>query len=699
MAVSGKGRTCVADIEGDNLYPAITKVHCIVAIDVDTGEVFDWGPGDLEAGVRFLSECAALIGHNFIDYDVRALKKIFPWFIPPAIIWDTLLMCRVVWPADTLIGRDLKLRDIGRLPAKFIKAHSLAAWGYRLGVHKGDYDGGWESWSEAMHAYMIQDAHVNVALWRLLRRRIGWDEPGPNTYVWPVLPFEIEFGCARIVSDQETAGFAFDRDKAVALAQRLQNLASEIEAKLVDHFGSWWAPKDNPHTGRPVPRSMKRKATWLPDVTVARTGKNGQALKPYVGPPLEEFTQGCPYVRIERVTFSPGSRDHIGQRLQVAYGWRPQAFGKDGKPTLDEDTIRLIPEDVLAPEFRTLLLDYFTITKTLGQLATGRKSWLSAVTEAGRIHGRVNTVGTISGRASHYDPNLSQAPAVSKDREGNVLMDLAGAFGWECRSLFTASEGNELTGSDATGLELIGLGHYLAPLDGGEFADRVSDPERDPHTEHSEITGESRDDTKTVTYAYIYGAGADKVGQSLTVTDEEIPDLITYKALPGMLRWKERIEGPDYVEPDDRTKARMAKGHALIRTFEQKIPGLKDLKAGVCGTGGERGWLKGLDGRKLYIRKKHAALNQLLQGAGAIICKLWMVLTHEKLAALGLVSGVDYQQVVWSHDELQFDHKPGLGEIIGKASGEAIREAGERLGMRATLRGAHKTGRTWAETH
>jgi DNA polymerase-1 len=333
----------------------------------------------------------------------------------------------------------------------------------------------------------------------------------------------------------------------------------------------------------------------------------------------------------------------------------------------------------------------------------------------------MNTCGAITSRGIHFDPNLGQVPAVQKDKQGNTLKGIAGGFGWECRSKFIASEGLEMTGTDASSLELLCLGHYLAPFDGGAFSERVSDPDRDPHTEHGEITGLNRNDTKTVTYLSIYGGGAGRAAEELELEDGEQEGLLAYQHLPMLLRNKARMEGDDYREPSDREKALLAKGHKVIKAFETGIPGWKDLKDKVTEAGRIRRWLRGLDGRKLYIRKPHASLNTLLQGAGAIICKLWMILLHTKLASLGLgvlvydpgfgtvpdamppvVLGNEnniVQQLAWVHDELQFEHTPGLGDLIGKLSREAIREAGEILQFRGVLRSDYKTGRSWAETH
>jgi hypothetical protein len=65
-----------------------------------------------------------------------------------------------------------------------------------------------------------------------------------------------------------------------------------------------------------IPTTTRRtKMVGFPDVTLTRLSpKTGKPLKPYVGPPLCEFTQGHAYTPIKRVQFNPKSRAHIHQR-------------------------------------------------------------------------------------------------------------------------------------------------------------------------------------------------------------------------------------------------------------------------------------------------------------------------------------------------------------------------------------------------
>nr|WP_276556758.1 DNA polymerase [Rhodoblastus acidophilus] len=460
---------------------------------------------------------------------------------------------------------------------------------------------------------------------------------------------------------------------------------------------------------------MNRKLTEFPDITVRRfSEKTGKELKPYVGPPLEEITKGSRSVRIERTTFDPASRAHLGMRLQAVYGWKPKAFGKDGKPTVDETTLEEIPEAVLPADIRKLILDYFVVSKTLGTLSKGQKAWLtmaSGPTKAdpwhklGYIHGQMDTCGAVTRRGTHKNPNLSGCPSVTlekmPDGSKRPVRGLPGRYGWEMRELFCPDEGHEQTGVDASALELIDLGHYLAPLDKGAFRDRVCDPKRDPHEEHAQIAGMSRADAKTTIYLKIYGGSAYKLSLSLTVGPDEVPKLLAYRGLPRLLDSLAKRFDEDFVRKlDDNQKARISKARQIIVKLEAGITGLPQLIEDVQKAA-EKGWLKAIDGSRIHVRKAYAALNSLLQSSGAITCKLWMVLFHREMARRGYVHGVggDWRQILWVHDEFQVSHKPGLGPVIKEVAEECLVKAGEILNLKGRYRTDGKTGSNWAECH
>lgn len=705
----GTGRDVIFDTEGDGLMekqgsiPAATQLWSIGAYDLETHEKFYWGvdngPDDLEKGARFLSQCRRSWAHNGINFDYRAMEKFLAAIFkrcPQA--WDSMVLAKTVFPAETLMDGDIRLWKSGRMPGHMMKRHSVEAWGYRTGKNKVAYTGGFHAWRPAQSSYLMTgDLDGPAEMIRRCYKTMGWLDPKPGQLIWPDLTMEVENEVARIIDRQTRYGMRFDMEKAVKLSKELRNEQARIERELVKAFGSWWQASEVKSSA--ITRQVK--LPQFPDVTIRRVSeKTGKELAPYVGPPMCEYGEGHPYVDIERVTYSPSSRDHLGQRLQAVYGWVPKKFGKDGKPSVDESTLEEIPEAVLPAEMRQLILDSFVVNKTLGMLAKGSKAWMHmADKETHRIHGRMDPQGTPTRRGTHSSPNMSQVPSIQKDKDKKVIKGLRGRYGYDCKELMVADEGWELTDIDASSLELIDLGHYLFPHDGGLFSERVCDPTRDPHQEHADLADMTRADAKTTIYLKVYGGSAYKLSLALSVTADEVPTLLAYKGLPMLLRSLEQRMGPEFVSKlDDAQKARIAKARIIIVKLEKGLSGLMDLIKAVQSAA-ERGWLKAIDGSRLHVRKAYAALNTLLQSAGAISCKLWMVLLHRKLAAAGLVCGVDFKQVLWVHDAMTFTHRPGLGPQLRALAEEAMVEAGVILGLRGKYRTDGHTGLNWAEVH
>lgn len=260
---------------------------------------------------------------------------------------------------------------------------------------------------------------------------------------------------------------------------------------------------------------------------------------------------------------------------------------------------------------------------------------------------------------------------------GEVVLGAEGGYGYESRSLFAAQPGWDQVGIDLSGLELRCLAHYLAPYDDGAYADTVVNG--DVHTLNQQAAGlRTRAAAKTFVYALLYGAGDLKLG---TTAMEDV----------GASGWTER-------------KLR-TEGKKLKTALLTNIPALGILvsKVKAKGAGGK---LVGLDGRTLYVRSAHAALNTLLQAAGAIIAKRWMVGTHQHLRTDGLILGQDFNQVAFVHDELQFECRKGLwidkekGEHrVGEAAKRAVKETGSVLNLRCQLDCEYKVGHNWAQTH
>ena len=341
--------------------------------------------------------------------------------------------------------------------------------------------------------------------------------------------------------------------------------------------------------------------------------------------------------KTKTIPFNPASRQQIADRL-MKRGWQPEAYTDSGEPKVDENVLSGID----MPEAR-MLSEYLLLNKRIGQLATGKQAWLK-MEKKGRLHGRVNHMGAVTSRCTHSNPNMAQVPSVGAE------------YGVECRSLFHAPEGYSLLGADASGLELRCLAHYMAAYDNGSYANVVLDG--DVHTTNQEAAGlPTRNNAKTFIYGFLYGAGDEKIGKIINKGATE--------------------------------------GRKIKNKFLKKLPALKYLKDAVSKAAKDRGWIKGLDGRVIPIRHSHAALNTLLQSAGAIICKTWYVYVARALKEAKL----DAQIVAFIHDEVQILVKKGQEDETGRLVQQCMREVEQQFKFRCQLDSEYKYGSNWADTH
>ena len=329
--------------------------------------------------------------------------------------------------------------------------------------------------------------------------------------------------------------------------------------------------------------------------------------------------------------FNPGSRKQIGERL-IEKGWKPEKFTENGQPIVDEGTL----EGLDFPEAKAIA-EFLLLQKRIAQI----KSWLDVIQPDGRVHGKVITNGAVTGRMTHHSPNMAQVPSCGSP------------YGEDCRDLWIVEKGYKLVGIDASGLELRMLAHYMK-----DDAYIYEVTQGDIHTANQKAAGlETRAQAKTFIYAFLYGAGAAKIGKVVGAGAKE--------------------------------------GQRLIDSFLENTPKLRTLREDVARICKSSGSLPGLDGRRLHVRSDHAALNTLLQGAGAIVMKQALVILDERLSKLG----VDYKFVANVHDEWQIEVEETYADMVGKLGVQAIEQAGRVLEMRCPLTGEYRVGNSWKETH
>ena len=336
------------------------------------------------------------------------------------------------------------------------------------------------------------------------------------------------------------------------------------------------------------------------------------------------------------VTFNPGSRKQIGEKL-IELGWKPDTFTEQGQPIVDEGVLSKV--DI--PEAK-VIVDYLLYQKRIAQIT----SWLEACEDDGRVHGKVISNGAVTGRMTHSNPNMAQIP-----NAGSV-------YGVECRECWTVEEGNVLVGVDASGLELRMLAHYMKDE---KYVKTVSEGNSkdgtDVHTVNQKAAGlATRDNAKTFIYAFLYGAGDAKIGSIVGGSTKE--------------------------------------GANLRKKFLRQTPALQKLLEKVAGYG-TKGYVPGLDGRKVWVRSEHAALNSLLQSAGAIVMKKALCIFYDKAKA----NKWPFKLVANVHDEMQIETQKEFADIVGEAAKQSIIEAGVHFKLRCPLDGEYKHGRNWRETH
>lgn len=459
-----KGRAIIFDCETNGFLSEVSVVHSLVLRDATTGKgilncAADSAFADIERGLEALEKAECIIGHNSIGYDVPVLLKLYPRWTPPKQHIDTFISASFLHAH--IAENDMKLWRRKVLPGKYIGRHSLAAWGYRLKMHKGEFvpadeDNKWATWSAEMQRYCVQDTRVT---WTLYERVV---KPGLAEYPHAA---DIEHRLAEYLSAQTRNGFPVDVDKLTALYADLASKRDAARRQLAEAF---------------PPETIEEE--FIP--------KRNNKTKGYIA--------GVPIIRKHVVEFNPTSRQHIARRFGQKYGWEAADFTETGEAKIDDDILRALPYTEAA-----IIADNFETEKLIGMAAEGAKSWMKFMTKSEvfgglltgmtHIHGRINQNGAVTHRGTHSSPNMGQVPKVGT------------TYGASCRGLYVAPRGWKLLGADAAGLELRCLAHFMARYDDGAYGNTVvngkSEDGTDVHSVNRDALGlagkAGRDSAKT----------------------------------------------------------------------------------------------------------------------------------------------------------------------------------------------------------
>ena len=409
----------------------------------------------------------------------------------------------------------------------------------------------------------------------------------------------LEHQVAQVLTQQELHGWNFDSEAAWKLASSLRTELEETYQLLRD----------------------KHPYVFGSEFTPKRNNKTSG------------YIEGCPFTKLKEL--NPTSRDHISWILQTFHGWKPTELTPTGKPIIDEVILKDIGTDVALAFLKCL-----DITKKLGMISEGGNAWLKLCTSANRIHHHCS-VATNTHRCAHRRPNLAQVPSEH-----------------DYRQLFKASPGQVMVGADLSGIELRMLAHYLARYDAGRYADILLNG--DIHQVNADKIGISRRQVKTVTYAFLYGAGDAKIGHSF---DSSLND-----------------------------SSAKRKGREIRSAFVSAIDGLAELLASIKAAA-EKGFILSIDKRKIAVDSPHKSLNYLLQSGAGVIAKRWMLINHETTKELCC------SQLAFIHDELQFECEPTDAVALSASLVQSAEEAGKYYSLRLPISAEAKQGRDWSEVH
>ena len=569
----------VIDIETDHLNAKKIWVVCSKTIGKNEVHVHKTKEEFLSHGFDFDND--VFIGHNAVEFDFPVLKRL--WNVDIKKVEDTLIMSRLFVPD----------REGG---------HSLESWGCKLGISKLKFID-FEKLSEKMIEYCKRDVEITYKIYSILIQE-GKDFSQQS--------IDLEHEIADIISRQSKYGFYLNKQKTFELINKTQSKANEIECNITKYF----------------PPKVKVIRNDLPKYTkkgvMSKVGLNGFDYKDVAGP----------FWKIEFQPFNIASHKQIVERMNES-GWKPIDLTPKGSPKVNETNLATLPET--APESVRKLSEW----KMLTNRWKTAESWIDALGDDGRVHGKVFTLGAVTGRMTHNDPNMANVVAVDKP------------YGKESRDCWSSpNESFRIVGMDAQGLELRMLAHYMNDAD---YTKEVLSG--DPHNVTMQALGiDDRKLAKTFFYAFVYGASPTKLGSILGVSPVQ--------------------------------------GKILKDQFLKNVPSLGALLSKVEDAA-SRGYIRGLDGRRLYVRHAHAALNTLLQGGGSIVCKQWSVnmdrsIRSEKLKA-NLVNTV--------HDELQYESHADDAKRLVELSSLTIKEAGRMLNLRLPMDAEAKIGMSWADTH
>jgi len=580
----------VFDIETDSLNP--TVIHVMVAKEVGVkGNYVIRGP---KAFAKFAPKVSKWIAHNGVGFDNKVVEKLWGYKIPLSKTVDTLVLSRLFDPT----------RKGG---------HRLEDWGKRLGEYKGEFND-WSQYSEEMKEYCKQDVKVTELVYQeLMKEGAKFSQSSIN----------LEHQIHAIMCEQEVNGFELDTDLSEEIYTTCLAETNRIEAEIKEFM---------------VPIAVPVKEVVL------KHKKDGSIF-------ANQLLEGCnvqgDYTKIMWEEFNLASPTQINKRLDKL-GWKPTVKTKSGA------SYKICPENLATiPDSAPQVVKGLKVWKVLETRWKLASEWLQGSQVDGRVHGRVITPGAVTHRAAHRGPNMANIPSVPHGKDG-ILWKMDGLYAAECRQVFKVPEGKLLVGTDAAGIQLRVLAHYMNdPV----YTEQVIDG--DIHTFNMNALGKfckDRPTAKTFIYAFLLGAGVGKIAEILGCN--------------------------------------AAQANKSMQNFYEALPTLKRLKS-EASRAASMGWMKGLDGRILSIGSEHLALSVYLQGGETVIMRLANLFWQRQAKK----EGINFKQCAWVHDEWQTEVDEHQAHRLGEIQVQSIVDAGKFFKLNCPMDGEAKIGKNWLETH
>ena len=515
------------------------------------------------------------------------------WIGHNSISFDSVVLSRL-WGITIPLGKQSDTLVMSRLWEPTLDGHSLQAWGDRFCEAKIPFKE-FSVYSEEMKQYCKRDVHITERVYKHLNRMLS---------CFSAESIRLEHATQYIISEQIRNGFLLDKQVASCIYTGALTEANRIEEAVIKFFP--------------------------PIVTERYSEKTGKRLKDDV----ESFNLGSPNQIVKRL-------DELG--------WKPTVQTKTGKSwKICQENLDTIPDTLPDGTSMPQCIKDLKKWKILETRWKTAKDWLDRMDGDGRVHGQVIIPGTITHRATHQNPNMANIPSITAER------GLSGLFAYECRESWTVPRGSKLVGTDAAGIQLRVLAHYL---NDPEYTKTLL--EGDIHTFNKNALGEyckDRPTAKTFIYAWLLGAGQAKVGQILNCTVRQAGD--------------------------------------AMDNFLRSIPALKELKR-KAAMAAQRGYLVSLDGRRIKIESEHKALSVYLQGGETVIMRMANFLWYNQAKK----DKIKFKQTVWVHDEWQTETEEARAEDLGRLQVQSIRDTGDYFNLNCPLDGEYKIGNNWAETH